>query len=92
MLLDGGLIDQAGFYEYEKVRVYNHTSNVEFETYLVAGPKFSGACVLTGYVADKGQDGDKLTILSYIHIDHAEIVDWRPKVVNAGASNRQSRS
>lgn len=83
LLLDGHLMAEAGFQEYEKVRVVNLVTNEEFDTYLLSGPKMTGTCYLCDYIANKGKVGDRLTFVSYAYMTRTEALDWTPQVTKA---------
>ena len=62
MTIDADLMDKAGFYPYERILCGNLANGSRFETYIIPGPRGSGAIVLNGATAHLGKVGDRLTI------------------------------
>lgn len=82
------LMDRAGFMPNEKILCSNLANGNRFETYLIPGPRESGAIILNGATAHLGKPGDLLTIMSFVTLDANEAKKWRPKVLVLGKKNQ----
>ena len=85
--IDASLMEQAGFYPYEKILCSNLANGERFETYVIAAERGSGAIVLNGATAHLGKVGDRLTIMSYTLIDEYQAKHWQPRVIVLGKGN-----
>ncbi len=73
------LLNEVGFYEGEKVEIYNMTNGKRFSTYVIKG---SGEeIVLNGAAARMGEVGDALIIASYALFTPEEAKGFKPKIV-----------
>ena len=79
--IDSALMEQAGFYPYEKVLCSNLANGERFETYLIPAERGSRAIVLNGATAHLGKIGDRLTIMSYTSVDEYQAKHWEPRVL-----------
>jgi len=52
-----------------------------FSTYLIEGPRGSGACCVNGAAARLVEQGDKLIVVAYCGVDEADLSNHKPKVV-----------
>lgn len=82
------LIEEAGFYPYEKILCSNMANGARFETYVIKAPRGSGAIVLNGAAAHLGKIGDRLIIMGFTEVDEAQAHGWKPKVLILDAENR----
>jgi len=81
------LIERAGLLPYEKILCSNMANGARWETYVIVGPRGSGAIELNGAVARLGQPGDRLTIMSFAEVDATSASQWKPQVVLLGPGN-----
>ena len=79
--IDEELMQAAGIIEGEKVQIVNNNNGERLETYVIPGPKGSGAICLNGAAARKAAVGDVVIIISYGHMDIEESRTFRPSVI-----------
>ena len=82
------LVESAGFLPYERILCSNLTRGTRWETYVITGPRGSGAIELNGAVAHLGQVGDRLTIMAFTELDAAAARSWIPRVLVLDAHNQ----
>lgn len=88
--IDANLLEAAGILPFEKIQVINLANGERMETYALRDPPGSGACVLNGGMAHKGEVGDKLLVITYVHVDEETARAMKPQVaVMIGADNRR---
>ena len=80
--IDEALMEAANLIEGEKVQILDIDNGERFETYVIKGPRLSGAICLNGAAARKVQVGDVVIIVSY-----ARWISRRPKPSNRGSSS-----
>ena len=73
--------EAAGIIEGEKVQIVNNNNGERLETYVIPGPKGSGAICLNGAAARKAAVGDVVIIISYRLMDIEEARTFRPSVI-----------
>ena len=86
--IDRDLLTAADILEYEQVQVVNVTTGARFETYTIAGPAGSGVICLNGGAARLAHPGDVVIIMTYAHMNEAELATHKPTVVLVDAQNR----
>ena len=79
--IDEELMQAAGIIEGEKVQIVNNNNGERLETYVIPGPKGSGAICLNGAAARKAAVGDVVIIISYGLMDIEEARRFRPSVI-----------
>ena len=79
--IDEELMQAAGIIEGEKVQIVNNNNGERLETYVIPGPKGSGAICLNGAAAHKAAVGDVVIIISYGLMDIEEARTFRPSVI-----------
>ena len=79
--IDEELMQAAGIIEGEKVQIVNNNNGERLETYVIPGPKGSGAICLNGAAARKAAVGDVVIIISYGLMDIEEARTFRPSVI-----------
>ena len=79
--IDEELMQAAGIIEGEKVQIVNNNNGERLETYVIPGPKGSGAICLNGAAARKAQVGDVVIIASYALMDFEQAKTFRPWIV-----------
>ncbi len=82
------LIEEAALFPYERILCSNMTNGARWETYVIAGPKGSGAIELNGAVAHLGKVGDRITIMSFTEIESECATGWQPRVIVLDTHNR----
>jgi len=88
--IDANLLEASGILPFEKIQVINLANGERMETYALRDPPGSGACVLNGGMAHKGEVGDKLLIITYVHVDEETARAMKPRVaVMIGADNQR---
>lgn len=89
LTVDRDLMDAADLLPFEKVQVVNVNTGARLETYVIEGPRASGAMQLNGAAARLGMPGDLVIVMSYGEYDAAELTpDFAPLVVFVDAANR----
>jgi len=79
--IDEDLMDAVDFLPNEKVHVLNLTNGERLETYVIKGPRGSGAIELNGPAAHKGKVGDLIVILSYCFLKVRKARKFEPKMI-----------
>ena len=90
LAIDSNLMEQVGLKPYEKILVANIANGERFETYAIEAPKGSHTISLNGAAAHKGQLGDLLVVMAFIHVDTEEASNWKPKVLVLAEGNRRT--
>ena len=88
LTLDRDLMDACGMHPFERIDVYDVDNAGRFSTYLIEGPRGSGACCINGAAARLVAVGDKVIVAAYAAMDEAEIAAHLPKVVLVDERNR----
>jgi aspartate 1-decarboxylase len=88
LTIDENLMKLADLIEYEKIAVANVNNGERFETYVIKGKAGSGAIVLNGAAARKGQKGDLLIIIAYGLIEKDRASSFKPAIVIVDENNR----
>lgn len=88
LTIDEDLIDACGLLPFEKILCSNMANGARWETYVIRGPRGSGAIELNGAVAHLGRPGDRITIMSFTEVPAADSAGWNPRVIVLGPGNR----
>ncbi|MFH1216023.1 MAG: aspartate 1-decarboxylase [Pseudomonadota bacterium] len=88
LTIDKLLMEEAGLYPYEKIKVYNIYSGDRFDTYAIEGEAGSGVIGLNGAAARKGQVGDLIIIVSYALYTEEDLKNYDSKVIILDSENR----
>jgi aspartate 1-decarboxylase len=85
--IDEDLIDRVGLWAGERVMVVSNTSGARLETYVIAGPRGSGAIEINGAAAHLIGQGEEVIVMGF------ELADKpvAPKVILVDAANRYLR-
>ena len=85
--IDEDLIDRVGLWAGERVMVVSNTSGARLETYVIAGPRGSGAIEVNGAAAHLIGQGEQVIVMGF------ELSDKpiTPKVILVDAANRYLR-
>jgi aspartate 1-decarboxylase len=82
------LIELAGMHPYERILCGNMANGARWETYVIRGPRGSGAIELNGAVALLGKPGDRITIMSFTEVEAHQAGVWKPTAITLGEGNR----
>ena len=88
LTLDRDLMDACGMVAFERIDVYDVDNANRFSTYLIEGPRGSGACCVNGAAARLVEVGHKVIIASYAAIDQSDVATHVPKIVLVDEQNR----
>ena len=88
LTLDRNLMDACGMVAFERIDVYDVDNASRFSTYLIEGPRGSGACCVNGAAARLVEVGHKVIIASYASMDERELSSHVPKIVLVDDANR----
>ena len=85
--IDEDLIDRVGLWAGERVMVVSNTSGARLETYVIAGPRGSGAIEVNGAAAHLIGQGEQIIVMGF------ELSDKpiAPRVILVDAANRYLR-
>lgn len=81
------LMEASGLRAHERILCSNMANGARWETYVIRGPRGSGAIELNGAVAHLGKPGDRITIMSFTEVDAIEAEGWAPRVIVLGPGN-----
>lgn len=85
--IDKKIIEAAGIFPNEIVRVLNVNSGARFETYVIEEKVNSGSVVLYGPAARLGSVGDPLVILSTAMVEDEKARAFKQKIVHVSEKN-----
>jgi aspartate 1-decarboxylase len=88
LTLDRDLMDACGMHAFERIDVYDVDNASRFSTYLIEGPRGSGACCVNGAAARLVAVGHKVIVAAYAAMDENEIRTHLPKIVLVDERNR----
>jgi aspartate 1-decarboxylase len=91
IVVDEALMEEVGFYEFEKVLVANVNTGDRFETYVIKGVRGSGEIQLNGATARLGQVGDQVIVFAFVSIPEEDVKNFSPKIVLLDEKNRVVR-
>ena len=91
LTLDPLLMRAAELVPYQQVQVVNVNNGARFETYCIEGASGSGTVCLNGAAARLAAVGDKIIVISYVHMADEELVGFSPTLVFLDARNRIQR-
>ncbi len=86
--VDADLLDAADLLEGEQVAIVDITNGARIETYVIPGPRGSGAIGINGAAAHLIHPGDLVIIMSYALMDEAEARAMTPRVVHVDQHNK----
>ena len=86
--IDRNLMEASGLLLHEKVQVLDINNGERFETYVIEGPRGSGAICLNGAAARLVQKGDLVIIAAYAQMSPEEARTWEPTVVRVDGMNK----
>lgn len=88
LTLDRDLMDACGMVPFERIDVYDVDNAQRFSTYLIEGPRGSGACCVNGAAARLVERGHKVIIAAYATVDDADVRSHVPRIVLVDDANR----
>ncbi|MFZ5807083.1 MAG: aspartate 1-decarboxylase [Verrucomicrobiota bacterium] len=86
--IDLDIMDASGMTPYEKILVSNQANSKRFETYAIPAQRGSRSICLNGAAALLGKKGDRLTIMSFVHLEKKELKKHKPKIIVLDDNNR----
>jgi aspartate 1-decarboxylase len=86
--IDRDLMDAVGLIPYEQVMVANGSNGARGETYVIEGPRGSGAIQMNGALARLAHPGDRIIVMSFAFATPEEASAHRPKVAILDEKNR----
>ena len=87
LTLDEALLEECGLLPYERILCSNLANGARWETYVIRGPRGSGAVELNGAVAHLGKPGDRVTIMSFTEVAADRAASHQPRVIVLGPGN-----
>jgi aspartate 1-decarboxylase len=88
LTLDRDLMDACDMVPFERIDVYDVENANRFSTYLIEGPRGSGACCVNGAAARLVEVGHKVIIAAYAAVDDAQVRTHVPQIVLVDDANR----
>jgi len=86
--IDEALMEKANLLPFEQVQIYNISNGKRFETYVITGPRNSGAICINGAAARKAAKGDLIIIANYVIMNADEARNHTPRMVYVDPQNR----
>ena len=86
--IDKNLLKAADICPFERVQIVNLHNGTRVETYVLEGQAGSGTICMNGAAARWAHRGDIVIIISYCHVDNAEVKKIKPRIVFVDAKNR----
>ena len=86
--IDAKLLKAADILPNERVQIVNLNNGSRVETYVLEGRAGSGTICMNGAAARWAHRGDIVIIISYCHVDNAEVKKIKPRIVFVDAKNR----
>ena len=88
LTLDTDLMDACDMVPFERIEVYDVDNGSRFATYLIEGPRGSGACCVNGAAARLVEPGHRLIVAAYADVPEPDVRGHRPIVVLVDGNNR----
>ena len=79
--IDEELMELANLKVGQKVDILNITNGERFQTYTIKGKRGNRDICLNGAAAHKASIGDKIIIVSYVHMTDEEYNNFEPSIV-----------
>jgi aspartate 1-decarboxylase len=86
--IDLTLVEAAGFFENEKVDIYDVTNGARLSTYVIPGRPGSGEIGINGAAAHLVRRGDLVILANYGMLTAEEAALHRPRIVHVDHRNR----
>lgn len=86
--IDEDILDLVDMYANEKVQIVNNNNGARFETYIIPGPRGSGAFCLNGAAARMVHVGDTIIVITYGLMDNEEAKSYKPKIAFMDKNNK----
>ena len=87
LAIDLDLMEAANLLPYERILVVNMTNGERLETYAIPGERGSKVFCLNGAAAHRGNEGDRITIMSFAFYDEADANGHKPTVIIMNEQN-----
>jgi aspartate 1-decarboxylase len=81
LTIDLNLMEAVGLVAYEAILVSNVATGMRAHTYVLPGPRGSGAIELNGAMARLGSVGDRVIIMAFAELEPEELETHQPRVV-----------
>ena len=86
--IDQDLLDGANIRPYERVHIYSVNTGHRFDTYAISAPRGSGTVGLNGAAARLGHLGDRVIIVTFVHVPDEELAGHESCIVIVNEKNR----
>ncbi|MDO8486476.1 MAG: aspartate 1-decarboxylase [Candidatus Staskawiczbacteria bacterium] len=86
--IDEDLVNAAGLFAGQLVKINNLRNGVSWETYIVKGKAGKGEICLNGPPAHHFEKGDMVIILGYALVDEKDAKDGQPTIVFVDEKNK----
>ena len=90
--IDAKLLKASDILPNERVQIVNLNNGSRVETYVMEGRAGSGTICMNGAAARWAHKGDIVIIISYCHVENAEIKKIKPRLIFVDAKNRIERT
>jgi aspartate 1-decarboxylase len=81
LTIDLNLMEAVGLVPYEQILVSNVATGNRAQTYVLPGPRGSGAIELNGAMARLGAVGDRVIVMAFAELEPEELESHQPRVV-----------
>lgn len=88
LTIDPNLMEAVGLLPYEAILVSNVATGQRAQTYVLPGPRGSGAIELNGAMARLGSVGDRIIVMAFAELEPEELETHRPRVVALDQRNQ----
>ena len=86
--IDADLLEAAHILPYEAIHIWNVTRGTRLMTYVIEGPRGSGAVCVNGAAAHQNSPGDLVILATFAEMTPEEARRYRPIVVRVDEQNR----
>ncbi len=86
--IDPVLIEKADILPGEQVHVLNVNNGERLITYVIEGTRNTGEVMLNGPAARLGMIGDQVIIITYCHVNEADVKGHVPRIIHVDDRNR----
>jgi aspartate 1-decarboxylase len=92
LTIDVDLMEASGITAHEQIDVLNINNGARFTTYAIEGKRGSGIIGVNGAAARLCQNGDRVIVCAYGHMDAAEAKTFKPVVVFVDDNNKHAEA
>lgn len=86
--IDADLLETANILPHEAVHIWNITRGTRLVTYVLKGPRGSGAIAVNGAAAHLNQPGDLVILATFADMTPEEARQWEPTVIRVDEKNQ----